>query len=89
MAEVEGFRALAEAFRADLRRWTAAMVLPIDELVLTVGNDLFTEPADLALSHRLAVLLAKLASENPTWRLPELAARVRERGAKSAASAQL
>ena len=27
----------------------------------------------MALTHRLAVLLAKLGEENPTWRLPELA----------------
>jgi DNA helicase-2/ATP-dependent DNA helicase PcrA len=66
-------RPLVEAFRGDLRRWTTAMVLPVDELLLTLGNDLFSEPADLALTHRLAVLLAKLAQENPTWRLPELA----------------
>lgn len=70
---VEGMREQVEAFRSDLRRWTAATVLPVDELVLTLGNDLFTRPADLALTHRLAVLLAKLGEENPTWRLPELA----------------
>jgi DNA helicase-2/ATP-dependent DNA helicase PcrA len=70
---VDGFRSVLNAFRTDLRRWTAAMVLPIDELLLTLGNDLFDEPADLALTHRLAVLLAKLADENLTWRLPELA----------------
>jgi DNA helicase II / ATP-dependent DNA helicase PcrA len=70
---VDGFRPVVEEFRADLRRWTAAMVLPVDELLLTLGNDLFAEPADLALTHRLALLLAKLADENPGWRLPELA----------------
>ena len=61
------------AFRADLQRWSKAAVLPVDELVLTVGNDLFVEPMELALAHRLALLLAKLAEENPAWRLPELA----------------
>ncbi len=66
-------RELANGLRADLQRWTRATILPIDELVLTLGNDLFVEPADIALTHRLAVLLAKLAQENPTWRLPELA----------------
>ena len=71
--EAEGLRALVERFRGDLQRWTAATVLPVDELLLTLGNDLFDEPADLALTHRLAVLLAKLANENPSWRLPELA----------------
>jgi DNA helicase-2/ATP-dependent DNA helicase PcrA len=73
LAEVEGMRAMVEEFRQSLRRWTAATILPVDELLLTLGNDLFTTPADLALTHRLAVLLAKLGQENPTWRLPELA----------------
>jgi DNA helicase-2/ATP-dependent DNA helicase PcrA len=60
-------------FRRDLQRWTRGVILPVDELLLTLGNDLFAEPADLALTHRLAVLLAKLHGENPAWRLPELA----------------
>lgn len=78
VAEVEGFRAVAEAFRADLRRWTAAMVLPVDELVLTLGNDLFAEPADLALTHHLAVLLDKRAREQPDLRLPDFARELEE-----------
>jgi DNA helicase-2/ATP-dependent DNA helicase PcrA len=73
LAGRDELRALVESFRSDLQRWTAATVLPVDELLLTLGSELFTEPADLALAHRLAVLLAKLARENPTWRLPELA----------------
>ena len=64
---------LARFFRVDLQRWSRAALLPIDELLLTVGNDLFADPLDLAITHRLAVLLAKLQKENPHWRLPELA----------------
>jgi DNA helicase-2/ATP-dependent DNA helicase PcrA len=70
---MDDLRAVLETFRTTLRRWTAATVLPVDELLLTIGNDLFSSPADLALTHRLAVLLAKLAQENPGWRMPELA----------------
>ena len=73
MDNFDGFRDVAVAFRADLQRWSRAVILPVDELLLTLGNDLFTEAADLALTHRLAVLLAKLREENPLWRLPELA----------------
>jgi DNA helicase-2/ATP-dependent DNA helicase PcrA len=69
----DGFREVAEAFRSDLRRWTAATILPVDELMLTLGNDIFSEPAFLALTHRLALLLVKLGRENPGWRLNELA----------------
>lgn len=70
---MDDLRAIIETFRTHLRRWTAATVLPIDELLLTLGNDLFSSPTDLALTHRLAVLLAKLGAENPNWRMPELA----------------
>jgi len=70
---VDGLRDVIVEFRTALQRWARAVILPVDELLLTLGNDLFTEPGDLALTHRLAVLLAKLADENPTWRLPELA----------------
>ena len=95
LLDVPDLRDLIVQFRAVLQRWTRAVTLPVDELLLTIGNDLFTDlrgPAaaqlekteraaeddersfsDLALTHRLAVLLAKLGNENPTWRLPELA----------------
>lgn len=75
--EMEGVRTVLKAFRSDLQRWTRAAILPIDELLLTIGAELFTEPADLALTHHLAVMLAKLADEHAagdeSWRLPELA----------------
>ena len=73
MDDVDGFRDLTEFFQADMQRWTQATILPVDELLLTVGNHLFTDPALLALTHHLAVLLSKLTRENETWRLPELA----------------
>lgn len=72
LADMERFRELLQEFRGDLQRWSHAAVLPVDELLLTVGNDLFTEPADLAVTYRLAVLLARLAAENPNRRLPDL-----------------
>jgi len=67
----EGQAGLA-AFRALVRRWQEATLLPIDQLVLTLAQDLFVEPADLALAHKLAVLLRRLSESNPDWRLPEL-----------------
>ncbi|MEZ4637447.1 MAG: ATP-dependent helicase [Caldilineaceae bacterium] len=71
--DFEGFRTVLDRFRADLARWTAATVLPVDELVLTLGSDIFTEPADLALTHSIAVLLARRLREQPHLRLPDLA----------------
>ncbi len=72
--EEESADVLAElsAFRDVIQRWHAATVLPIDQLVLTLSQEIFTAPSDLALAHKLALVLRQLADENPHWRLPEL-----------------
>jgi len=60
------------AFRELVRRWQGASVLPIDQLILTLAQDLFQEPADLAVAHKLAVVLRRAADLHPDWRLPAL-----------------
>ena len=70
--DYEGFRLIVERFRTDLKRLCAAAILPIDELILTLGQDLFTEASELALAHSVAILLAKQLKERPELRLPEL-----------------
>ncbi len=59
-------------FKEIVRRWHGATVLPIDQLVLTVSQEIFSSPADLALAHKLAIVLRQIAGVNPAWRLPEL-----------------
>jgi DNA helicase II / ATP-dependent DNA helicase PcrA len=61
-------------FRVHVRRWLEAVTLPIDQLVLTLAQDIFTEAADLALAHKLALVLRKAADDHTEWRLPELTA---------------
>ncbi|MCI0611023.1 MAG: ATP-dependent helicase [Anaerolineae bacterium] len=61
-------------FRVNVRRWLEAVTLPIDQLVLTLAQDVFTQPADLALSLKLALVLRQVADDHAEWRLPELAA---------------
>ncbi len=63
-------------FREQMHRWLAAILLPIDQLVLTLQGDLFHEPAELALSHKLALMLRQASDANPTWRLHNLAQEV-------------
>ncbi len=65
------------AFRRQARRWLEATILPIDQLVLTVNQDLFTNPSDIALGYKLASLLRGAAHRNPTWRLPEFVEELR------------
>ncbi len=62
---------LAE-FRVHVRRWLGAVVLPIDQLILTLAQDIFSEPSDLALAHKLALALRRTADDHKDWRLPEL-----------------
>jgi DNA helicase-2/ATP-dependent DNA helicase PcrA len=70
-AEAEVYQELA-AFRPLVQRWQAAALLPIDQLLLTVAQDLFNEPSDLAIAHKLAVVLRRANQSHQEWRLPEL-----------------
>lgn len=60
-------------FRLNVNRWLNAVILPIDQLVLTLAQDIFTEPSDLALAFKLALVLKQVADDHGDWRLPELA----------------
>jgi DNA helicase-2/ATP-dependent DNA helicase PcrA len=64
--------ALLEDFRRLVRRWQNATLLPIDQMVLTLAQDLLHDPIELALAHKLAVLLRQASDAHPDWRLPEL-----------------
>ncbi len=55
-----------------MRRWQRAATLPIDQLLITIGQDLFDKPGELALTDKLAGALRQAAAEHPGWRLPEL-----------------
>jgi DNA helicase-2/ATP-dependent DNA helicase PcrA len=61
-----------EAFRRLVGMWQGATVLPIDQLVLTISQDVFSDPADLALAYKLALVMRQIAEQNPQWRLAEL-----------------
>ncbi|MBN1582875.1 MAG: ATP-dependent helicase [Anaerolineae bacterium] len=65
-------REMLIAFRDLVCRWQEATLLPIDQLVLTVAQDLFINPGELALSHKLAMMLRAAGESNPSWRLGEL-----------------
>jgi DNA helicase-2/ATP-dependent DNA helicase PcrA len=61
-----------EEFRRFILRWQGTTVLPIDQMILTLSQDLFTAPNDLALAHKLALLLCQVVDDHRDWRLPEL-----------------
>lgn len=57
-------------FRALVRRWQEAVLLPIDQLILIIAQDLFQVAADVAIAHSLAVALRQYGDAHPDWRLP-------------------
>jgi len=67
----ESERQLLYAFRDLINRWQRATLLPIDQLLLTLGQDLFTEPTDLALVHKFALTMEQAAQDHPDWHLTE------------------
>ena len=59
-------------FRQLVRRWQSSVLLPIDQLVLTLAQDLLTDPGELAVAFKLAVVLGQAQDAHPDWRLSQL-----------------
>lgn len=62
-----------EWFRPLIVRWQNATLLPIDQLILTIAQEWFIQPADLALAHKIALVMERLAENHPEWRLKQFA----------------
>jgi DNA helicase-2/ATP-dependent DNA helicase PcrA len=67
-------------FRKTIAHWLeASSQLPIDQLILTIAQDMYQgadvdqAARDLALAHKLAVVLRQIADDHPDYRLPDLA----------------
>ncbi len=62
-----------DQFRGRVRRWQETVLLPIDQIILSLAQDLFHQPVDLALAHKLAVILRQAQDAHPEWHLHEFA----------------
>ncbi len=61
------------AFRERIQTWHGTVLLPVDQIILTLAQDIFKDPAELAIAHKLAMLLRQAQNSHQDWRLPELA----------------
>jgi DNA helicase-2/ATP-dependent DNA helicase PcrA len=59
-------------FRQVVQRWQNSVLLPIDQIVLMLAQDLLTDPSELAVAHKLAVVLSRAHQAHPDWRMPQL-----------------
>jgi DNA helicase-2/ATP-dependent DNA helicase PcrA len=69
-SDPQAFARLSE-FRTLVQRWQAAVVLPVDQLLLTLAQDVLDNPVDLALAHKLAAALRQAGQSRPGLRLPD------------------
>jgi len=67
-----------EAFCEMIRKWHRAAVLPIGQLVLTISQNIFQHPVDLALAYKLALSLETTAQNHPDWLLPQISRELQE-----------
>jgi DNA helicase II / ATP-dependent DNA helicase PcrA len=60
-------------FQIRVERWMAATLLPIDQLILTISQEVFREPSDLALAQKIAAIMERASKVNLNWGLGEFA----------------
>lgn len=58
---------MLKSFRQVMHRWHAAMILPMDQLVLVVAQDLVLENSEIAIIHKLSGFIKSLLENNPHW----------------------
>jgi DNA helicase-2/ATP-dependent DNA helicase PcrA len=59
-------------------KWVRALALPVDQLLLTIAQDLFDDDAKLAICHTIAVGFRGVAQMHPIWRLTDFASELSE-----------
>jgi DNA helicase-2/ATP-dependent DNA helicase PcrA len=59
-------------------KWVRASVLPIDQIMLTVAQDVLTRENDLAIAHSMAVSMRRYAAATPSAQLSDLANQLAE-----------
>jgi DNA helicase II / ATP-dependent DNA helicase PcrA len=69
---------LVQRFARLVARWVRASSLPIDQLLLTVAQDLYQSEPDLAICHSLATSLRGASDMHPNWGLTDFASELDE-----------
>jgi len=59
-------------FKTSMGAWQEAVQLPIDQLILTISSEIFSDASELSLAHKIAAHEKQLSSNHPEWDLPPL-----------------
>lgn len=71
-------------FRFLLRRWLDARFLSIDQLLLLISQDIFTDSEDLCTGSQMGKVLSQIVHNNPGFGLGEMAEEIRKIATNSA-----
>lgn len=69
-----------QQFRQVVQRWLKAAFMPADQLTLTLAQDLFRAPTDLALCHKIALSLRSNQETSAHWSLNDMVSEVKAIG---------
>lgn len=58
---------MLKSFRQVIIRWHAALILPLDQLILVIAQNLILDNAELAIIHKLSGFIKSLLENNPHW----------------------
>ncbi len=62
-----------DRLRVLVTRWLRASFLPIDQLVISIAQDVLSDEKDMAIAHSLALSLRRLVASDPHVQLSDLA----------------
>jgi len=75
---ITGLSTRLNELRNQVRKWQEAAVLPVDQLLLTIALDMMHDPIELALVHKLSLILGTMAVDHPEWNLANFADQLAE-----------
>ena len=69
MLEEELAHDFLSRFVINLRRWHQATILPLDQTIITIAQDLMLDPIELATVHKISQLVRQILHDQPEWNI--------------------
>jgi len=77
MLEEERAHDLLTRFIIQLRRWHQATILPLDQTIIAIAQDLMLDPIELATIHKISQLVRQLLQNQPEWNINSVLAEIK------------
>ena len=72
------------SFRYFLKKWLDARNLRIDQIILLIAQDLYSDPGDLSIANQLGKIALQMTQADAKLQLDEIAGRIRDAASNSA-----